>query len=126
MLINSAIKKAKALEAEKVAISLKVSTDIKEQLQKIADTNKVSLNGLCSSIFESVLNGELDEQGTMKLIEELNQAKETLQEAQNWLHNGQNGLVDNNGNVVDFEVEEQIASAKIAAITAELELRGAQ
>ena len=126
MLINSAIKKAKAQEAEKVAISLKVSTDIKEQLQKIADTNKVSLNGLCSSIFESVLNGELDEQGTMKLIEELNQAKETLQEAQNWLHNGQNGLVDNNGNVVDFEVEEQIASAKIAAITAELELRGAQ
>ena len=31
MLINSAIKKAKAQEAEKVAISLKVSADIKEQ-----------------------------------------------------------------------------------------------
>jgi len=126
MLINSAIKKAKAQEAEKVAISLKVSTDIKEQLQKIADTNKVSLNGLCSSIFESVLNGELDEQGTMKLIEELNQAKKTLQEAQSWLHNGENSIVDNNGRVVDFKVEEQIASAKISAITTELKLRGAQ
>ena len=84
------------------------------------------MNGLCSSIFESVLNGELDEQGTMKLIEELNKAKETLQEAQSWLHNGENGIVDNNGRVVDFTVEEQIASAKISAITAELELRGAQ
>jgi len=125
MLIHNAINKAKAQEAEKVAISLKVSADIKEKLQKIADTNKVSLNGLCSSILESALNGELDEQGTMKLIEELSNAQETLQEAQNWLHNGEDHIVASNGKVIDFKVEEQIASAKISAITAELKRRGA-
>lgn len=126
MLINSAIKKAKAQEAEKVAISLKVSADLKEQLQKIADTNNVSLNGLCSSILESVLNGELDEQGTMKLIEELNNARESLQEAQSFIHNGQDHIIASNGTVIDFSVEEQIASAKISAIAAELERRGVQ
>ncbi len=124
MLIHNAINKAKAQEAEKVAISLKVSADLKEKLHKIADTNNVSLNGLCSSILESALNGELDEQGTMKMIEELNKAKETLQEAQSWLHNGEDGIVGNDGRVIDFGVEEQIASAKIDAITAELKRRG--
>jgi predicted transcriptional regulator len=126
MLIHSAIKKAKAQEAEKVAISLKVSADLKEKLQKIADKNKVSLNGLCSSILESALNGELDEQGTMKLVEELNLAQKTLQEAQNWLNNGEKQIEANDGSIIDFELQEKIALAKISAIMAELKRRGVQ
>lgn len=125
MLIDSAIKKAKAQEAEKVAISLKVTAEVKTRLQNIADKNSVSLNNLCASILENVLDGKLDEQGTIKLIEELSKAKKTLQEAQTWLHNGEDHIIGSDGTVVDFNVEKQIASAKISAITAELKRRGA-
>jgi len=124
MLIHSAINKAKAQEAEKVAISLKVSVDIKKQLQKVADDNNVSLNNLCASILESVLDGELDEQGTMKLIEELNKSKKYLSECQRMIREGNDTIEAVDGTFIDFHVEEKINLAKISALTSELNKRG--
>ena len=126
MFIHGAIKKAKAQEAEKVAISLKVSIEVKTKLQKIADENNVSLNNLCASILESVLDGELDDQGTMKLIENLDDAKKTLSDCQKIIRNGDDTIEAVDGTFIDFHVEEKIALAKISAITAELRRRGAK
>lgn len=124
MLINSAIKKAKAQEAEKVAISLKVSSEVKTKLQKVADDNNVSLNNLCASILESVLDGDLDDQGTMKLVEELDNATSFLAECQRMIKQGNDEVETTDGSIINFYVEEKVASAKISAITAELNRRG--
>ena len=126
MLINNAIKKAKAQEAEKVAISLKVSVEIKEKLQKLADQNNVSLNALCSSILESALNGELDELGTIQLLEELAKAKSSLDSIREAIHKGADIVEANDGMTYDMHFEEEILYAKVKAITAELKKRGAQ
>ncbi len=126
MLIQSAIKKAKEQEAEKVAISLKVSSDIKMKLQKIADDSNVSLNNLCASILESVLDGELDEQGTMKLVEELTLAKKSLDSIRETIAKGVDVVDATNGVRYDLTIEEEIMSVKVNAITAELKRRGAK
>ncbi|WP_294954022.1 hypothetical protein [Sulfurovum sp.] len=126
MLINNAIKKAQAQEAEKVAISLKVSVEIKEKLQKLADQNNVSLNALCSSILESALNGELDELGTMQLLEELSKAKDSLDSIKEAIHKGVDTVEATNGVTYDMHFEEEILYAKVKAITAELQRRGAK
>lgn len=126
MLIQSAIKKAKKQEAEKVAISLKVSSDIKMKLQKIADDSNVSLNNLCASILESVLDGELDEQGTMKLVEELTLAKNSLDSIRETIARGVDVVDATNGVTYDLTIEEEIMSVKVNAITAELKRRGAK
>ena len=125
MLLDNAIKKAKDQESEKVAISLKVSAKLKEQLQELADKNNISLNGLCASILESALDGNFDEQGTMKLIETLNNARTTLEQAEKFINDGEFRIEATNGVIIDFEMEKNIAEAEIMAITAELKRRGA-
>jgi urease gamma subunit len=124
MFIHGAINKAKAQEAEKVAISLKVSVDIKRKLQKIADDNNVSLNNLCASILESVLDGELDEHGTMKIVEELTKAKNSLNSIREAIANGENEIHGKDGVLYYMHDEEAIASAKVIALTSELKRRG--
>jgi len=124
MLIKSAINKAKAQEAEKVAISLKVPIDIKTRLQEIADENNISLNNLCASLLESVLDGDLDQQGTMKLLQMLDEAKESLYNLESEIARGNDFITSTDGVDIDFTYETEILSAKIAAITAELKRRG--
>ena len=55
MILNNAIELAKEQEQEKEAISLKVPANLKYQLQKIAEENRVSMNNLISSILQNVL-----------------------------------------------------------------------
>jgi len=126
MLIQSAIKKAKAQEAEKVAISLKVPADVKTRLQKVADDNNVSLNNLCASILESVLDGDLDEQGTMKIVEQLTEAKDSLDSVRKAIADGVDEVDGNDGVRYFMHDEEAILSAKVMALTAELNRRGAK
>ncbi len=124
MLIHSAIKKAKAQEAEKVAISLKVPIEVKTKLQKIADENNISLNNLCASVLENILDGELDDLGTMKLIEELEKARESVGSIQEVLNRGVGFVDDVNGVEIDLAFEEKISLIKVNALLAELTRRG--
>lgn len=124
MIINTAIRKAKAQEEEKVAISLKVSANTKAKLQKIADQNSVSLNNLCTSILDSALEGDLDSQGTLKLVEILDEAKKDFDTCNEMIDSGEYIIESSNGSTIDFRISQQIASAKIAAISAELNRRG--
>jgi hypothetical protein len=59
MSLNDAIEQAKIQEQEKEAISLKVPANLKHQLQKIAEENRISMNNLISSILNDVVNGSI-------------------------------------------------------------------
>ena len=59
MSLEDAIQQAKVQEQEKEAISLKVPANLKHQLQKIAEENRISMNNLISSILNDVINGSI-------------------------------------------------------------------
>ena len=79
MSLNDAIKHAKAQEQEKEAISLKVPASLKQQLQKIAEENSVSMNNLISSILHDVLNGSVNN-NTYELYQEYKKLSDEITE----------------------------------------------
>ncbi len=127
-MLQRALEKAKRGDDKKVNINFQVPSLLKEEFEKLCKESGVSVTAMLNSLMEVAIEEnrgiEITGQDTLKLIEELNQAQESLNELQRMISNGEDIIVATDGTVIDCHAEVDVASAKITAITAELKKKG--
>ena len=127
-MLQRALDKAKKGDDKKVSINFQVPSLLKDEFEKLCKESGVSVTAMLNSLIEVSIEEnsgiEINGQDTMKLLDELNRARESLAKANTMINDGDYYVTTTDGTDYDMRVEAQIASAKIAAITAELRNRG--
>lgn len=127
-MLQRALEKAKRGDDKKVNINFQVPSLLKEEFEKLCKESGVSVTAMLNSLMEVAIEEKLglsiNDQDTMKLLDELDRAKKSFMQANQMVENGDNYVTAIDGTEIDFSLEAKIASAKIDAITIELEKRG--
>lgn len=128
LMLQRALDKAKRGDDKKVNINFQVPSLLKEEFEKLCKESGVSVTAMLNSLMEVAIEEKLglsiNDQDTMKLLDELDRAKKTLIQANQMIEDGDRYVTAIDGTEIDFSLEAKIALAKINAITIELEQRG--
>jgi hypothetical protein len=129
-MLKRALEKARRGDDKKVNINFQVPSFVKDEFEMVCKESGVSVTAMLNSLIEVAIEEsrgiEINDLDTMKLLDELNRSKQDLTKANEMINNGDYIVTATNGIDIDFRIEAQIASAKIAAITAEFNKRGKQ
>lgn len=117
MILEEAIKRAKGDEEEKVGISLKIYTSLKDRLTSVAKANSVSVNSLISSILEEALKP--GKKVDKEIYLELNELEQKLSKF--LLHEDQggepfNGFMCNPGSIDNYEDELRTLTSRVNSL----------
>jgi antitoxin component of RelBE/YafQ-DinJ toxin-antitoxin module len=127
-MLQRALEKAKRGDDKKVNINFQVPSILKDEFEKLCKESGVSVTAMLNSLMEVALEEKLglsiNDQDTMKLLDELDRAKKSFMQANQMVENGDQYVTATDGTEIDFSLEAKIASAKIEAIAIELEKRG--
>lgn len=127
-MLQRALEKAKKGDDKKVSINFQVPSLLKEEFEKLCKESGVSVTAMLNSLMEVALEEKhglaINDQDTMQLLDELDRAKKSLIQANKMIEDGDRYVTAIDGTEIDFGLEAKIASAKINAITIELEQRG--
>lgn len=124
-MLQRALEKAKRGDDKKVNINFQVPSFLKDEFEKLCKESGVSVTAMLNSLMEVALEEKHGyNMDTVKLLEELNRAKESYVQANKMVEDGDRYVTAIDGTEIDFGLEAKIASAKIDAITIELEKRG--
>lgn len=127
-MLQRALEKAKRDDDKKVNINFQVPSLLKEEFEKLCKESGVSVTAMLNSLMEVAIEEKhglsINDQDTMKLLDELDRAKKSYMQANKMVEDGDQYVTATDGTEIDFAFEAKIAFAKINAITSELEKRG--
>ena len=134
-MLERALMKAKRGEEKKVSINYQVPSSLKEDFDKLCKDNNVSVTAMLNSLMEVALEEHqglaYDLKSTSSLIQDLEKAEAELEAAERMIEQGDSVIFDakdqfGNDVTLNFREIQKSASAKIGALRAELQKRGAK
>ena len=98
---------AKGNAEEKIGLSIKIPTYLKNQLTEMTSKNNITVNGFLVALIDDVLNGDLKDRSNLEVVQEMQKLIKQQRELEKakFDNNNERFLLLENGDELDLEEE---------------------